>query len=143
MIIFLFFMLKKSFYTVFNCFIFCFQSNKVSYTCNCGIICFFFIFFDLRFLTSSYGPTLPIFLGISRFSIYPPGPPNRIKFSRIFQKKRKINSHNKKIIPITKYYSIVCSFLYLLNSLTNRQNNKRDVRLLSTSATKIFFTVHL
>ena len=52
---------------------------------------------------------------------------------------------NKKIFSITKYYSIVCLFLYLLNSLevTNRQNNKREVRLLSTPPTKIFFIFHL
>ena len=78
---------------------------------------------------------------LSRFSIYPPGLSIRIKISRIFQKKkRKINSHNKKIFCITKYCSIVCSFLYLLNSfeITNRQNNKRDVRLLWRHPLKYF-----
>ena len=86
---------------------------------------------------------LDFFLESPNFLIYPPGFPNWIKISWIFKKKKK-KSHHKKIFCIMKYCSILCS-LYLFSSfkITNIQNNKRDMCLLSMSPTKIFFIVHL
>ena len=43
-----------------------------------------------------------VFSGISRFSIYPPGLPNRIKISRIFLKK-------EKLICLPQYLIIFCN----------------------------------
>ena len=50
-----------------------------------------------------YGQNLPIYLGISWFSVYPPSLPNQIKISRIFQKTKE------KLIGIPQYLIIFCN----------------------------------
>ena len=54
-------------------------------------------------IVKAYGPTLQIFSGTSQFLIYPPGLPNRIKISRILQKKKG------KLIHIPQYLIMFCN----------------------------------